>query len=305
MPILLTGSTGFLGSRVGEALIGRGEAVRALVRTPPQHDGGLAIVRGDLRDASAVEEAVRGAEIVCHLGLIYGPSQRFDHREFEVNTRTTEMLLRAAAKARARKFVFASSVMVYGWLHPPESWPLRESAPLSANFPYGLAKIRSEEAVRAICRANGLNYAILRLSPIYGPGVPRYERFFRRLLTTPLLWSDPFRVVGPGLEHVGVSHWIHVRDAADAVLRAILKPGVCGTFNIAGPRAAPRSELIALAHGRPLRNAPALTIYGTQLARQELGFAPSTTIRSGVEEVLASMSAAPYQPVRFAPGAPV
>ena len=86
MPVLVTGGTGFVGSHTVAALVEGGHEVRLLVRavtgSPPPlaplglEAGNLEAVVGDVTDAAAVEQAVRGCEAVVHAGAVYS----FDSR---------------------------------------------------------------------------------------------------------------------------------------------------------------------------------------------------------------------------------
>ncbi len=134
--VLITGGAGFIGSHLADELLGRGYHVRALDSLSPQVHGAAAsepgfrpsyldpdveLVRGDVRDAAAVRDALDGVARVVHLAAAVGVGQSMyevDHYT-DVNNRGTAVLLealieRAGADAALEKLVVASSMSLYG-----------------------------------------------------------------------------------------------------------------------------------------------------------------------------------------------
>ncbi|HLQ38428.1 MAG TPA: NAD-dependent epimerase/dehydratase family protein, partial [Planctomycetota bacterium] len=112
--VLVTGATGLLGQRLVPLLVAAGHAVRVLVRGDAAAPAGVEVVRGDLRDAAAVQQAVRGCAAVYHLGAVTAKWLP-DAREFEaVNVGATLQLARMAADAGAQRIVHVSSFTVFG-----------------------------------------------------------------------------------------------------------------------------------------------------------------------------------------------
>src|SRR6266567_3660913 len=97
---LVTGATGFVGSHVAEALVQRGDAVRTIARpgsdTALLEKLGVAIVRGDLTDAAAVQQAAAGVEVVIHCGAKVGDWGPVDEYR-KVNVEGLRLLLVAVA----------------------------------------------------------------------------------------------------------------------------------------------------------------------------------------------------------------
>ncbi|MEV6616348.1 NAD(P)-dependent oxidoreductase [Streptomyces sp. NPDC051051] len=111
---MLTGATGFIGSRVLGALLDRGARVRALVRTVPGDDGeagAVEWVRGDLTDPDAVRGLCEGARTVVHLASYVGADKRLCEA---VNVGGTRALMAEARRAGARRVVHLSTAAVYG-----------------------------------------------------------------------------------------------------------------------------------------------------------------------------------------------
>jgi UDP-glucose 4-epimerase len=128
----------------------------------------LSIIQGDVRNADAVNETLRDANVVYHLAAqstVMGAVEDLDY-SFSTNVVGTFNVLRAASRVGVRRVVFASSREVYG---EPIELPVDEGQPLLAINFYGASKVMGEAYCRAFRRANGLNTVILRLANAYGP----------------------------------------------------------------------------------------------------------------------------------------
>ncbi|MEW5850769.1 MAG: SDR family NAD(P)-dependent oxidoreductase [Myxococcota bacterium] len=125
--VLVTGGAGFIGSHLVDALLRRGDTVRVLDNLLPQaHPSGKArflspeaeLIVGDLRDRAAVDRALDGIDTVFHQGGMVGNGQSmYDIQRYtDVNVTGTANLVEAMVSRRAqfRKFVVASSMVVYG-----------------------------------------------------------------------------------------------------------------------------------------------------------------------------------------------
>jgi dihydroflavonol-4-reductase len=119
MLAFVTGATGFLGSHVARALIEQGAELRLLVR--PTSDlrniDGLAADRvvGDLRDASSIEKAVSGCDVVFHVAADYRLWVRDPGEMYRSNVEGTRGLLEASRKQGVRRVVYTSSVATMGF----------------------------------------------------------------------------------------------------------------------------------------------------------------------------------------------
>jgi dTDP-L-rhamnose 4-epimerase len=125
--VLVTGGAGFIGSHLVDALLQRGERVRALDNLDPlAHAGGrpdhldpdAELIVGDLRDRATVERALAGVDRVFHLGGVVGNGESMVNvrRAVDHNAGGTATLLEAivARRDRVRRLVAASSMVVYG-----------------------------------------------------------------------------------------------------------------------------------------------------------------------------------------------
>ena len=170
--MLVTGATGFLGAHVAQALLGRGQAVRALTRpgSGPAPGGTEPAPVGGLDDTAGLRRALEGVTSVIHLAAYVhrprGPGDEAVYRE--VNVDGTVALLDAGVAAGIRDFVFVSTVKAVGEISQ-EPWTER-SRPAPVD-PYGRTKLAAEDAVRAAALRHGLHAPILRLPLVYGPAM--------------------------------------------------------------------------------------------------------------------------------------
>src|SRR6185295_15101105 len=94
----------------------------------------LEVFEGDLRDASRVEEAVRGIDVIFHEAAFVSVPQSMEEPQtcFDVNITGTSLLIDAARRAGVRRAVVASSAAVYG---ESDALPLMEETPLQPRSP--------------------------------------------------------------------------------------------------------------------------------------------------------------------------
>jgi UDP-glucose 4-epimerase len=173
--VLVTGGAGFVGSNLVRALLGRGEEVRVLDNFSTGNRANLAgleddieIVEGELRSYERVHAAVRGSEVVFHLGALPSVPRSVQDplTTSAVNVEGTLNVLLAARDEGVRRVVFASSSSVYG---NQESLPLAESANPDPISPYGVAKLAAERYCVSFSRVYPLETVALRYFNVFGP----------------------------------------------------------------------------------------------------------------------------------------
>ncbi len=170
--VALTGATGFIGRHVVPSLLERGHSVRALVRNGSEArlPSGVCALAGEVTDVSAVEQLLRGAEIVIHLaGVAHTTltSEEDRSRARAVNVGGAQNVLEAAARAGVRRTVIASSAHVYDG---QSGIRVREDAPQAPENLYAETKIEVERLAREFGQ-RGLEVVVGRPCLTYGPKV--------------------------------------------------------------------------------------------------------------------------------------
>lgn len=178
--VLVTGAGGFIGSHLIERLVELGASVRAFVRYNSRNDLGLIefltkevqesleIFRGDLKDPEAVRKAVKGCEIVFHLGaLVSVPYSYINPLDFvQTNIGGTANILNACKEYGVEKIVHTSTSEVYG---TARYVPIDENHPLQGQSPYSASKIGADKLAESYYLSFELPIAILRPFNTYGP----------------------------------------------------------------------------------------------------------------------------------------
>jgi nucleoside-diphosphate-sugar epimerase len=167
---LVTGATGFVGSHVLDALLDRGERVRALVRDSKKaqaiRDRGVEVVEGDLLDPSSLGAAVSGTGPIYHCAAAVGP-ERSTKEIIETNLMGVRRLCDEAVRSKAGRIVLLSSINVLGTRHldpATEDLPCRRSHDPAADV-----KIDVEQVALDNIRQGKIDGVILRPGFIYGP----------------------------------------------------------------------------------------------------------------------------------------
>jgi nucleoside-diphosphate-sugar epimerase len=173
MTTLVTGGTGFVGRALVARLSAHGAPIRLAVRAPVPNAAAPTCVVGDIAGDTSWRDALDGVDTVVHLaGRAHtfgrGPEEAlaFDR----VNVHGTAGLVRAAAAAGVRRFVFLSSAKVAGE-QSPEGRPLREDDPPAPVGPYPESKWRAEQIVRDVAGGAAMEWVVVRTPLVYGPGV--------------------------------------------------------------------------------------------------------------------------------------
>ena len=178
---LVTGGGGFIGSNLVEAILRRGDSVRALdnfatgrrenladVESWRSAGGGtFELLEGDIRDAEVCAAAMRDADFVLHTAAIPSVQRSVLDPEGtnDVNVNGTLRLLAAAREAGVRRFVFSSSSSLYG---ESEELPKVETMPNAPVSPYGLQKLAGESYTRMYHALYGLPTVALRYFNVFG-----------------------------------------------------------------------------------------------------------------------------------------
>jgi nucleoside-diphosphate-sugar epimerase len=272
MRIFTTGGLGFIGRHFLMAVLAAGIAVTALHRAPSpakrtlmQHmiARGAQFRLGDVRDRESLFQAVDGSDAICHFAAAFRESGVPDDYFLRVNVEGTRNALEAAAARGVRRFVYCSTAGIYGSEVPGV---IDETAPLNPANAYERSKVEAEATVRSLAQRHGMEYVIIRPAVVYGPHDERLLKMFRSAA------RGRFPLFGPGS---GRRHMVYVADVADAALKATLVPQAAGQeMIVAGPRAAPLREILAVLAGT----------LGRQSSGPRLPLAPMQLLAAATED---------------------
>lgn len=253
MRMFVTGATGFIGAHFVERALTEGHDVIGLYRSDgPKHRAsiehlrarGASLRRGDVLKPESFENALAGADCVCHFAAAFRESGA-DEAYFErMNVEGTTNVAKAAVAARVKRFIQCGTAGIYG---QRVAGTIDENTPIQPWNSYERSKLAADEQVRAIASEAGMEYVILRPTAVYGPRDERLLKLFRSVA------KGRFPLFGRG---EGRRHMIYVTDLADAFLRACTAPSAANQeLIVAGPKAVPLREMletIAQAANRPV-----------------------------------------------------
>ena len=220
---LLTGGAGFLGINLCRHLLARGHEVVSLDIADfayPERDQ-IHEIRGDIRHADAVENAMRGVDIVVHCAAALPLYSRAEIMSTDVDG--TRLVIEAARQQGVDRFIHISSTAVYGI---PDHHPLREDDPRIGVGAYGEAKILAEDICFAE-REQGLVTPVIRPKSFVGP-----ERL--GVFSLLYVWAQDgrgFPMLGDGRNRYQL---LDVDDLCEAISLCVELPAerVNDTFNI-------------------------------------------------------------------------
>jgi len=262
---LVTGVSGFVGSAVARALVGRGRVVRGIARAESLranlHDFPGELVEGDLRDPGAVARAMAGVGQVFHVAADYRLWARDPQQIIENNREMTRVVMRAAMEAGVARVVYTSSVATLLPLAGGVSDETRPAQVHEAVGAYKKSKVVAERLVEAMV-GEGLPAVIVNPSTPIGPGDVRPTPTGRILVECARGRMPAFVDTGLNLVHVddvAMGHVLagergaigrrYVLGGQDVRLGQMLGE-ICGLVGRAPPRVRlPVGPLVPLAWG--------------------------------------------------------
>jgi UDP-glucose 4-epimerase len=247
--VLVTGGGGFVGANLVRALLERGDEVRVLDNFSTGNRANLAglgveIVEGELRSYERVHNAVRGVEVVHHLGALGSVPRSVQDplTTSAVNVEGTLNVLLAARDEGVRRVVFASSSSVYG---SSATLPAREDGPVDPISPYGVAKLAAERYCVSFSRVyHAFESVVLRYFNVFGPRQNPHSEYAAAvpLFITAVAEGRPVTIFGDGGQ---ARDFTYVSNVVDANLLAAEAEGANGRIlNVAAGAPHSVTELI-------------------------------------------------------------
>jgi nucleoside-diphosphate-sugar epimerase len=319
MRVCVTGGTGFVGGALVDRLLRDGASVRVLARPSPRAEAlakrGAEVVQGNLANSEALDEAIRGSEVVFHTAaMVEGDGSR---KQFmEMNLGGTQQVFEACIRQGARHVVYLSSIAVYGLVQSGEridELTPRDESPEKRDS-YAQSKIAADEYAADIGEKTRLAVTILRPGVVYGPARPlpvallgfqtgRISVVFGECeLRFPITYIDNLvdAIVLAAKTGGGLRKYIvidddnltlgqyHATRASIERNRAMFLPG---WLVLAGPtvlngfaKIVPAARETAAIWRRQAQRALQDRWYDTGLIRKELGWTPRVSLREAIEE---------------------
>ncbi len=223
--VLVTGSSGLIGSAVVERFAGQYAVVGFDLQGPPRPPKSADCVEVDISSDESVRDGLRqvrerhGDQIaaVIHLAAYYDfkgePSPKYE----EITVRGTERLLRGLKDFHVEQFVFSSTMLVHAPCEPGQR--INEDWPLDPKWDYPKSKVQTEELLRA--QHGDIPLVLLRIAGVYDdechsiPIAHQIQRIFERHLTSGVYPGDTSRGQA----------FLHLEDLVDAFVKLVQRRG--------------------------------------------------------------------------------
>ena len=221
--VLITGGTGFIGSRLALRCLEEGHSVRVLGQENNAAESetsamlagsGAEVLLVSITDQQKVAEALQGVDVVYHLAAAQHEANIPDSRFWEVNVNGTRNILEASVTAGVKRLVYGSTIGVYG---SAPNGTLDEDSPLRPDNIYGVTKLEAEKL--ALSFAAQLPVVAIRISETYGPGDRRLLKLFKAIK------KNRFFVIGKG---TNLHHPIFIDDLIRGLIHAAANQAING-----------------------------------------------------------------------------
>lgn len=296
MRILVTGSSGTIGTRLCETLLASSHDVIGIdwVKNVWQPSVNARTVLADIRDPSAFDAVEGHVDFVVHLAanarvydLVEKPSMALD------NVVTTFRTLEWSRKAKVRGFIFASSREVYGNDQAAERYSEDMVRIIDTESPYSASKLAGEAFVHSYSRCYGVQHCILRFSNVYGMYdesnrvIPQWCRQAKKNETLNIFGKDK------------CLDFTYIDDTVQGILGAMLHFDAAknDTFNLAYGEGIPlttvASDIVGLlessseVHIAPSRTGEVIRyVADIAKAKENLRYAPRTPYAEGIRKAM-------------------
>jgi len=305
--ILLTGTAGFIGSHVAEALLARGYRVIGLDNlndyyspdrkwanwreaTVTARPGQAELIVGDVRDRTLLASLFQqhAPTRIIHLAAMAGVRVSIEdpHLYYDVNLTGTLNLLEEARQHSVESFVFASTSSVYG---NTRTVPFVETDPCDRPLaPYPASKRAAEILGYTFHHLYGLNFTALRFFTVYGPR-GRPDMMAYKVLNN-IFTGRQVPLYNNGQMH---RDWTYVTDIAAGIIAAAEKPLGYEIINLGRGEPVLLADFVGLVEslaGRQSHLTPepmqpadvAYTYADISKARRLLGYDPKVPVEEGV-----------------------
>jgi nucleoside-diphosphate-sugar epimerase len=241
MRVLITGGTGFIGSRLALRCLAEGHDVAVLGQENTDAEAsnrqhleaqGADVITTSVTERERLFAVMQGIELVYHLAAAQHEANVPDQHFWDVNVTGTQNLLDASVKAGVKRFIHGSTIGVYG---SASSGVIDEQSPRQPDNIYGETKLEGEK--RVLLQREHLPVVIVRISETYGPGDYRLLKLFKAIQ------KRVFFMIGNGQN---VHHLIYIDDLVEGLTLAATVAGAVGeTVVLAGKETLTTDEMVA------------------------------------------------------------
>ncbi|MEM0017195.1 MAG: GDP-mannose 4,6-dehydratase [Candidatus Korarchaeum sp.] len=298
--VIVTGGAGFIGSHTVDELLKIPDV--DLIVLDNFHSGSPGNLRSSNRvrvlnsDIRSLDPPELSGDLlgIVHLAAIVSLDEAYLNPKLTLETNVIGTLnaLEMARKLDSAKFVYASSVAVYG---EPVKLPIDESHPTNPSNLYGLSKLMGEQVAMRYMEDHGIKVVSLRYFNVYGPRMRSgpYSGVIHRFITA-LLRGDAVRIFGDGRQ---TRDFVYVEDVARANVMALLS-GAKGVFNIGTGVEVSIRELLDLLcetigvkardvkYEAPRKGDIRRSRASYKAAKESLGWEPRVSLREGLERTV-------------------
>ncbi len=308
MKVLITGITGFIGSRLATRLVSEGYEVYGLVRHSSERELSrlhgiipqIHLIEGDLGRYHSVLSAVQTSDpgVIFHLGAITPVRLSFDdpYPYIATNFDGTVNLVHAALNERPNsKLIFASTAEVYGW--QTANKPIGETVPLHPASPYAVTKVAADEYVQMANKVYDLNGTVLR--PINSYGRTGETGFLVEYLVSKMLAGETCYLGTPE----SVRDYMYAEDHVNAYIKVAKSDKATGkVYNVSPGNPVTNADLAKILTRmtefkgkvvfgsyppgyphRPKSQDPPYLVLDNSLIKRELGWRPKYSLEDGLK----------------------
>ena len=241
MKTFITGGTGFIGTHLVRRLAQTEHEMVCLARETSNvstlEEVGATIVRGDVTDKECMLEGIEGCDWLVNLANLYTFWEPDKQVYTEVNVEGTRKVMECALEAGVSKIVHASSMVIYG---KPADVPFTEESTVgSVRFSeYAETKYQGDLVTWELHETMGLPVLMVYPGGVLGPGDNKASGQYIQSLVQRQTPATAF--------HDSTITWVHVRDVAEIIVRALEKEGNIGEKYLAGKEQLSFQELNAM-----------------------------------------------------------
>ena len=308
MKVLVTGGAGFIGSHVVDRLLADGHVPKIfdLVHTRYSSHDGVETCVGDVADPLALAQAAQGCDAVIHLAAVADVNDVLANplRAASVNIIGTQHALEAARSAGVDRFVYASTVWVYGNGRSEASVD-EETPPSPPSHPYTATKLAGEMLVHSYGDLYGVGTTTVRLGIPFGPrsrDAAVVAAFVHRASSRKAL-----NVAGDGRQR---RQFVYVADLASGIVATLAAPATGRVYNLVGEASTSVLEIantvrrlvadVPIVHSAARAGDPYFSHVSGARAAAELGWRATTSFEDGVRRYVDWLTETSGSPVSTA-----